>query len=75
MKISKGIARITIVVQIVLLLGWMLWGVYWLNEGYGADEDEIVFFSIVTVVAWFGPLIVVKAGYWIRDGFNEDKSE
>ena len=75
MKISKGIARITLVVQIVLLLGWMLWGVYWIREGYDAKEDEIVFFSIVTVVAWFGPLIVVKVGYWIQDGFNEDKSK
>ena len=74
-KKSIGIARATLVVQAVCLLGALLWGAFLYYEGYWIDDNEFVAFLFVAVVAWFGPLVAVRVGYWIRDGFNEDKSK
>ena len=74
-KVSRGVARATLVVQIILLLGWLLWGTFWIYEGRSNNSDVVIFFSIIAVVAWLVPMVVVKVAYWILEGFNEDKSK
>lgn len=72
-KRSKGIKRITLIISILAVIGWILFVV--ITSRSFSNMTPLGW--LITIgglfVAYFIPQLICKAVYWVIDGFEEDK--
>ena len=73
-KRSEGVKRITLIMSVLSVIAWISYvGVA--SNGFSQVQPQgwLIFVGGLFIV-YFIPQLICKAGYWVIDGFEKDKT-
>ena len=70
---SEGVRRLTRVLSVVGVVCWLAWVGRESNGFEHVKPFGWVVIVAATIAAWFAPVLVCRAAYWVLEGFRLDR--
>lgn len=72
-KRSEGIKRITHIFSIFSVIGWISYAAVELEGVTNIRPEDWLIVAGGLFIAYFIPWLIMRAVYWVLDGFEKDK--
>lgn len=72
-RLPEGVRRICVVLSITLSVGWLVMVALAWDFFMRADGKVFPIIGLIAVSLYFGPYVLARVAYWIKDGFQEGK--